>query len=151
MRSLLYPWDSSLFLLLFVFTICSNTNRICSHRIELYPFRHLAGRKSQNIVGTPVPWETISANDPPSKTRKDTSSNEVIMSTEDHKVRKQKHGFYKECVPLDVCQYCTGDVTTTKSTQDESTVVPMECMETGRRQRLECILEDNETGKCELL
>lgn len=96
-----------------------------------------------------MPWDTTSANDATSKTRKDTSSNEVIIS-EDHKVRKQKNGFYKECVPLDVCQYCTGDVTTTKSTNDESTIVPMECMETGRRQRFECILEDNESSKCEL-
>ena len=138
------------FIILLVFTICSQDNYIYAHRIEWQEFRHLAsGVGGESVTSaTAVLWDNSSADDHSSETLKEKNSNSDEMFTnKEYKGRKQKKGFYMDCVPLDVCQYCTGDVTTAKSKNDEGTIVPVECMDTGKRQRFECIIEESETGE----
>jgi hypothetical protein len=138
---------SSLSVILLVFTICYQKN-MYAHRIELQEFRHLVAGGGESVARATVLWDNSSADDHSSETLKEKSSDgDEVLTTAENKGWKQKKEFYKDCVPLDVCRYCTGDVTTAKSNHDEGTIVPVECMDTGKRQRFECVIEESETGE----
>jgi hypothetical protein len=114
----------------------------------LQEFRHLVAGGGESVARATVLWDNSSADDHSSETLKEKSSDgDEVLTTAENKGWKQKKEFYKDCVPLDVCRYCTGDVTTAKSNHDEGTIVPVECMDTGKRQRFECVIEESETGE----